>query len=410
MDTSTNNTPQAGTRIYQKDKEEPSEIDERFRDFKAGAISDNLREALGISRDDLAPYIYQMRWFGYPPGHLEAAKVQKSGLSFYHNSSMAPEPGEDVSEDTTPSIVNVDELIKFPGFNVNVDDNVIDDHVNLGAPPMDPSHSHDVMVSYYKHQNNILLERQKSTTPATANTPRNTVVTNLTNEIVEVDMEVVEEVDEIEVDQAASPALETPTSNGVTSDNHEAAENGANYDSMEMTEDELEKRRQMILKQLAEEEEDEVIFIPPPPLPTIDLTSDTPPVEDAAQQQDNALSSSFLSNNGSSCVKTNGIESSVSPIKKESGQTNQSVIDTTADNTETNNVDSSVVSGYDNDADRSSRIDLDESDSAVPHRSNFAKGITQFDQFYDETKSKGTYNKLRNLLKQSPHSRVSKET
>lgn len=45
--------------------------------------SDVLREALGISTQQLPPYIYQMRILGYPPGHLENAKQSTSGLTMF---------------------------------------------------------------------------------------------------------------------------------------------------------------------------------------------------------------------------------------------------------------------------------------------------------------------------------------
>jgi len=45
--------------------------------------SDNLRAALGIKSNQLPPYIYQMRVFGYPPGHLENARQETSGLAMF---------------------------------------------------------------------------------------------------------------------------------------------------------------------------------------------------------------------------------------------------------------------------------------------------------------------------------------
>lgn len=45
--------------------------------------SDVLRDALGISTQQLPPYIYQMRVLGYPPGHLENAKQSTSGLTMF---------------------------------------------------------------------------------------------------------------------------------------------------------------------------------------------------------------------------------------------------------------------------------------------------------------------------------------
>jgi len=45
--------------------------------------SDDLREAMGINHQQLPPYIYKMRAIGYPPGWLEEAKVQSSGLAMF---------------------------------------------------------------------------------------------------------------------------------------------------------------------------------------------------------------------------------------------------------------------------------------------------------------------------------------
>nr|CAB3267892.1 zinc finger CCHC domain-containing protein 8 [Phallusia mammillata] len=45
---------------------------------------------------------------------------------------------------------------------------------------------------------------------------------------------------------------------------------------------------------------------------------------------------------------------------------------------------------------------LEVSAKGLPHRSKFAKGVTQFDAYYTETKSSGVFNKLRGLLKNSP--------
>ena len=45
--------------------------------------SSELTKALGLRQCELPTYIYRMRMLGYPPGHLEAAKIQTSGLSLF---------------------------------------------------------------------------------------------------------------------------------------------------------------------------------------------------------------------------------------------------------------------------------------------------------------------------------------
>lgn len=46
-------------------------------------FSDVLREALGLQQNQLAPFVYQMRMLGYPPGWMEEAKAETSGLAMY---------------------------------------------------------------------------------------------------------------------------------------------------------------------------------------------------------------------------------------------------------------------------------------------------------------------------------------
>jgi len=47
------------------------------------AYSDGLRAALGLKPNELPPYIYQMRVVGYPPGHLQNARQETSGLAMF---------------------------------------------------------------------------------------------------------------------------------------------------------------------------------------------------------------------------------------------------------------------------------------------------------------------------------------
>lgn len=55
--------------------------DKLHRGFIPGQISDNLRDALGISKKQIPPYIYLMRELGYPPGWLAEAQVKQSGIT-----------------------------------------------------------------------------------------------------------------------------------------------------------------------------------------------------------------------------------------------------------------------------------------------------------------------------------------
>lgn len=46
-------------------------------------FSMELRNALGLKKDQLPRFIYHMRVIGYPPGWMSEAMFEKSGLSLY---------------------------------------------------------------------------------------------------------------------------------------------------------------------------------------------------------------------------------------------------------------------------------------------------------------------------------------
>lgn len=72
-------------------------------------MGDDLRAALGLRPDELPPWIYRMRIFGYPPGYIEEAK-QYSNELIMHN-----EPNSPIVQPTVA--YDYDEFIKYPGFN-----------------------------------------------------------------------------------------------------------------------------------------------------------------------------------------------------------------------------------------------------------------------------------------------------
>lgn len=48
-----------------------------------GRVSSQLREALGIRENQLPPFVYRMREYGYPIGWLLEARVAKSNLAVH---------------------------------------------------------------------------------------------------------------------------------------------------------------------------------------------------------------------------------------------------------------------------------------------------------------------------------------
>ncbi|KAL2092057.1 hypothetical protein ACEWY4_011855 [Coilia grayii] len=114
------------------------EVEERFTKYKAGVVSQELLDALGLPSNKLPPFIYRMRELGYPPGWLKEAEEENSGLALYDgNASGASEEenghGHKISYD-------VSKLVDFPGFNVGVPANVKDEYRAYGSIPMQHQH------------------------------------------------------------------------------------------------------------------------------------------------------------------------------------------------------------------------------------------------------------------------------
>ena len=70
---------------YQSSLHDQVVIEERFRRYRPGDLSHELRQAMGLRENQLPMYIYNMRRCGYPPGWLKEARVKKSGLQVFHD-------------------------------------------------------------------------------------------------------------------------------------------------------------------------------------------------------------------------------------------------------------------------------------------------------------------------------------
>jgi len=111
------------------------EVDERYKHFKAGQISVGLEDALGISLDkQLPPYIYKMRSMGYPPGWMKPN--EEHGLKMYNTDGVALEdPG--VEEGEIKPIL-IPDVVKYPGFNAPLPEEVHDEYQMFNCPPFNP--------------------------------------------------------------------------------------------------------------------------------------------------------------------------------------------------------------------------------------------------------------------------------
>ncbi|CAG5135778.1 unnamed protein product, partial [Candidula unifasciata] len=104
-----------------------------------------LRQALGLTQDQLPQHIYKMRLYGYPPGWLAEARQIQSGVTIFDKNGRVTlitgeclEDGE-LQEDAaveTKTEYDVGKIIEYPGFTVPVPLGVIDEHNVYMMPPI----------------------------------------------------------------------------------------------------------------------------------------------------------------------------------------------------------------------------------------------------------------------------------
>lgn len=117
----------------------------KFNHFKPGQLSDKLRSALGLGKNDLPHHIYEMRHWGYPPGWLEDARKQSSGLTMYNSEDKG---GEDSNKGVR---FDVDKIIEYPGFNVRVEEGYTYKNRQM------PMHRCNFKDNFINHLQNIML-------------------------------------------------------------------------------------------------------------------------------------------------------------------------------------------------------------------------------------------------------------
>ncbi|KAK9504360.1 hypothetical protein O3M35_010711 [Rhynocoris fuscipes] len=125
------------------------EIDDRFSGFRPGKLSFKLREALGLKKDTLPRYIYNMRRLGYPPGWLEEAKISHSGINMLDsNGERVPDPDEEEGEICSVRVkYDISRIIDYPGFNVWPDPGTINETEAYGSLPMCYDQSKEAFIA-----------------------------------------------------------------------------------------------------------------------------------------------------------------------------------------------------------------------------------------------------------------------
>ncbi|KAK1156408.1 zinc finger CCHC domain-containing protein 8-like [Acipenser oxyrinchus oxyrinchus] len=121
--------------------------EERFGKYKAGTISEELQTALGIPENSLPPFIYRMRQLGYPPGWLKEAEMENSGLALYDGKDDGG-MDKDKNDQSRQVSYDVSKLIDFPGFNVPAPKRMLDEWSSYNSIPMQHNHLKECFATY----------------------------------------------------------------------------------------------------------------------------------------------------------------------------------------------------------------------------------------------------------------------
>ncbi|KAG7208869.1 hypothetical protein KM043_015053 [Ampulex compressa] len=138
--------------------------DQKFGHITPGQMSKNLRKALGLKDNELPKHIYRMRTLGYPPGWLEEARLQHSGLSLFNSdgkaeNDVADEVGEIIDEGDKDRY-DIKKIYDFPGFNVPSPIGTNDPYKQYWEPHMQ-AHSKDTMLLMLSGKKTEAYKRKK---------------------------------------------------------------------------------------------------------------------------------------------------------------------------------------------------------------------------------------------------------
>ncbi|KZC13326.1 PREDICTED: zinc finger CCHC domain-containing protein 8 homolog isoform X2 [Dufourea novaeangliae] len=130
------------------------EGDQKFGHLIPGQLSSNLRKALGLKDNELPRHIYKMRLFGYPPGWLQEAHLQHSGISLFNSDGVAEddphaEPGEVIAPEDRDQY-DIKKIYDFPGFNTPPPPGTRDENGQYWVSPMQVAHSKQTMLKMLK--------------------------------------------------------------------------------------------------------------------------------------------------------------------------------------------------------------------------------------------------------------------
>ncbi|XP_054711992.1 zinc finger CCHC domain-containing protein 8-like [Uloborus diversus] len=126
-------------------------VEEQKNSMKPGILSPELRKALGVRNDQLPPFIYHMRVLGYPPGWMDEAVLETSGISLYDVDGKDIKDGAAVLSKET--IYDGTKFINYPGFNTATPQGINDEWEALKMPPIQP---HQQLIEALKSPNTVV--------------------------------------------------------------------------------------------------------------------------------------------------------------------------------------------------------------------------------------------------------------
>ncbi|XP_072943711.1 uncharacterized protein [Epargyreus clarus] len=150
------------------------EDDQKYGHLIPGRISGQLRNALGLKRDELPLHVYRMRLLGYPPGWLEEARISHSGITMFDSTGSAildpeEEDGE-ICEVGSKDKFDIKKILDFPGFNVPASSRYVEEAFLYGLPPISEQDSKIAMLQMLAPNAMKAYKRKKLTFfPSAAN-------------------------------------------------------------------------------------------------------------------------------------------------------------------------------------------------------------------------------------------------
>ncbi|XP_045127669.1 zinc finger CCHC domain-containing protein 8 homolog isoform X1 [Portunus trituberculatus] len=136
------------------------DCENKYGQYQPGKISESLRYALGLRKNQLPLYIYRMRVLGYPPGWLKEAEVHQADVKMYDaigRTVSHPDEEEGEAEPTTVKY-KPEKLVCFPGFNDRIPRGLKDESQKYNLPPMQPCHQ---MSEFLRFMNQNKAEAYK---------------------------------------------------------------------------------------------------------------------------------------------------------------------------------------------------------------------------------------------------------